>query len=156
MKQRKPSTVHVHRPTRAETGEFFLLGIMIIGISSRLLWPVILLSGAASVFGLFSAVPCMRSSLSQGQLGRGPQLHHSMEWCPPIFVSSFVVGKVSLMPRMRKAWSLSLLDRAQLLHSCYFEVYIHRGENVSTGGLLSPVSVLLVQVLISFDSFYSR
>ena len=61
------------------------------------------------------AVPCVCASPNQDGWGRGPQLLHTVEWCPPLFISSFVVGKASMTPRMRNAWSLSLLDRAQLL-----------------------------------------
>ena len=108
-----------------------------------------------------SAVPCVRSSLSQDGWGRGPQLHHSVEWCRPLFVSSFVVGKVSLMPRMRKVWSLSLLDRAQLPLLLFWSLYPQR-RKCSTGGpsisCLSSFGLRSSLVLIHFiqdSTFYS-
>lgn len=102
-----------------------------------------------------SFVPCVCASLSQDRWGRGPQLLHTVEWHPPLFISSFVVGKISLMPRMRNSWSLSLLDRAQLLPPAILE-FIPTEEKIFCWGPFYLLSQFFwSQVLISFDSFYS-
>ena len=102
------------------------------------------------------AVPCTSpASPSQDGWGRGPQLLHSVEWCPPLFISSFVVGKISLMSRMRNSWTLSLLDRAQLLPPAILE-FISTEEKMFRWGPFYLLSQFFwSQVLISFDSFYS-
>lgn len=91
-----------------------------------------------------------RRSCSLWMVSSGSAVGH-----PPLFISSFVVGKISLMPRMRNSWSLSLLDRAQLLPPAILE-FIPTEEKIFRWGPFYLLSQFFwSQVLISFDSFYS-
>lgn len=117
---------------------------------------------AESVFGLSQAGPCVCAPLSQD--GWGPEAHScvNVAWRPPLSLSSFAAGKVSLASVMRNAYSVISSGQGPASSLLLFWTFYPQRRKCPTGGPAIPClrssglrSSLVLIHFIQDNTFYS-